>query len=159
MYRLHESIKEQCEAFSRGFDSLIPHENIRLFTANELNLLICGVPKIDVDDMMQNVEYGDGYDADSPAVKLFFETIKKWDNENLAKLIIFITGTSRMPASGFSFFKMQGTPIRIAPLSDTKMLPTAHTCSNTIDLPNYGDEDEMNEKLLIAINCDNFLLK
>lgn len=159
MYRLHESIKEQCEAFSRGFDSLIPHENIRLFTANELNLLICGVPKIDVDDMMKNVEYGDGYDADSPAVKLFFETIKKWDNENLAKLIIFITGTSRMPASGFSFFKMQGTPIRIAPLSDTKMLPTAHTCSNTIDLPNYGDEDEMNEKLLIAINCDNFLLK
>jgi E3 ubiquitin-protein ligase HUWE1 len=31
------------------------------------------------------------------------------------------------------------------------LLPTAHTCFNQLDLPEYGSEEETREKLLIAI--------
>lgn len=33
----------------------------------------------------------------------------------------------------------------------THMLPTAHTCFNQLDLPEYESEEQMREKLVIAI--------
>ena len=33
----------------------------------------------------------------------------------------------------------------------THLLPSAHTCFNQLDLPDYATEDELREKLLIAI--------
>jgi E3 ubiquitin-protein ligase HUWE1 len=33
----------------------------------------------------------------------------------------------------------------------THLLPSAHTCFNQLDLPEYTSEDELREKLLIAI--------
>ena len=34
---------------------------------------------------------------------------------------------------------------------NTNLLPTAHTCFNQLDLPEYAAEEELKEKLLIAI--------
>ena len=34
---------------------------------------------------------------------------------------------------------------------DIHMLPTAHTCFNQLDLPEYESEEQMREKLVIAI--------
>lgn len=127
-----------------------------MFTPTELCLLISGVLKIDVIDLMQNVEYEEPYNAENPVVKLFFEAIKKWDDENLAKLLVFITGTSKMPANGFKELKK---PIKIADGGDASRLPCSHTCINRLDLPHYKTEDEMNSKLLTAINVNDFFLK
>lgn len=33
----------------------------------------------------------------------------------------------------------------------THLLPTAHTCFNQLDLPEYASEETMKEKLLVAI--------
>ena len=153
------AIRKQVDAFCDGFDSLIPHEKIRMFTPTELCLLICGVPKIDVDDLRNNVVIEEPYDANSPVINLFFNTIKKWDDENLAKLLIFITGTARMPSNGFVYYNQIRKPITIQAGGDHTRLPVAHTCVNTLDLPEYQNEEEMNSKLLLAIKVQDFQVK
>ena len=145
-------------AFCQGFDSLISPEEIRFFSANELDLLICGVPDIDAVDFMNHCVFEHPYTAETPVIKMFFNVIKKWDNENLAKLLLFMTGSSRIPANGFKeFCEMTGFPLRIACSGDEQNLPQAHTCFNTIDLPPYRSEKELNDKLLYAIQeCNTF---
>lgn len=154
--RMINSIEKQVKAFCDGFDSIIPHEIIKIFTPTELCLLIYGVPKVDVDDLRSNAEYLNPYNSSSPAIVLFFRTIKKWDDENLAKLLMFITGTARMPSNGFAYFKNINNPIKIAYCANKNMLPMAHTCTNTLELPEYENEDDMNSKLLIAISVNDF---
>ena len=46
--------------------------------------------------------------------------------------------------------------MRIQAGGTSDALPKSHTCFNTLDLPQYKDEDSMNTKLLIAIQeCDS----
>ena len=156
-YRLKKSIEKQVIAFCSGFDDLISHENIRIFTPNELSLLICGVADIDVEDLKRNVQIQQPYNMDTPVVKMFFEVISEWDKQNLTKLLMFITGSSRMPR--FKFFVDIKRPITIARDSDPSHCPVAHTCINRIDIPEYADKEDLNKKLLISIDENSFNLK
>lgn len=157
-YALKTKIEKQIEAFVDGFDSLIPHDEIKIFTPNELDLLICGVPKFDIEDFKAHTVYQEPYTADSPVIKYFFSAISKWDNDQLIKLLQFITGCSRVTANGFEeFCEIAGRPITINSGGERNLLPQSHTCVNTLSLPQYENEQELNEKLLIAINqCDSF---
>ncbi len=47
-YRLYGSIKEQLESFLEGFHELIDPGLISIFDENELELLISGLPSIDL---------------------------------------------------------------------------------------------------------------
>ena len=155
--RLKGSIINQVNAFCEGFNSLIPYEDIKRFTPNELDLLICGIPEIDVEDLKRYTEIQEPYNANTPVIKFFFDAISKWDNENLAKLILFMTGSSQVPLNGFKSFKDMNKPITIAPGGGKERLPAAHTCFNRLDLPEYDSEEELNQKLMFAIQeCNSF---
>lgn len=157
-YELESSIEKQKKSFVEGFDSLIPHEEIRIFTPNELNLLVCGIPKFDVEDFRKNIHYEYPLNSNSPVVKFFFSAISKWNDEKLVKLLFFMTGCSRVPANGFKeFYKITGSYLRIQSGGTRSQLPSAVTCANTISLPDYKSEKELNEKLLKAIEyCNTF---
>ncbi|KAK8841005.1 hypothetical protein M9Y10_027842 [Tritrichomonas musculus] len=148
---LVDSFKEQSDAFCKGFNSLISTDELSIFSQGELELLICGIPKIDIDDMRKNTRvYSENNDLTT--INCFFNVIRKWDNDLLAKLIQFITGNSAVPLNGF---KEKSIIIQI--IDDPSKLPQAHTCFNILDLPDYKDEEILNEKLLIAINeCNSF---
>ena len=114
-YILEKKIKQQIQAFCNGFDSLIPHDEIRFFTPNELDLLICGIPEIDVNDLIQHIEFEHPYNNETPVVKFFISAISKWDNEELAKLLMFMTGSSKLGVNGFrEFCEMTNNPLKIA---------------------------------------------
>ena len=142
-----------------SFDSLIDHKDIRIFTPNELCLLICGVANVNVEDLRKNIRILPPYDQETPIIKMFFNVIRKWDDTNLTKLLMFIPGSSRMPVSGFKFFVDIKKRITIEHDPDKDHLPIAHTCINTIMRPEYRDEDELNRKLLISIDDRSFNLK
>lgn len=157
-YILEKKIKQQIQAFCKGFDSLIPHDEIRFFTPNELDLLICGIPEIDVNDLIQHIEFEHPYNNETPVVKFFISAISKWDNEELAKLLMFMTGSSKLGVNGFrEFCEMTNNPLKIAAGGKITHLPQSHTCSNTLDLPQYESEEELNIKLHKAIElCGTF---
>ncbi|TID30437.1 hypothetical protein CANINC_000948 [Pichia inconspicua] len=152
-YRLLTSVKDQMDNFLEGFYSMIPKDLISIFDEQELELLVSGLPDIDVDDWKNNTIY-ENYSASSPQVQWFWRAVKSFDAEERAKLLQFSTGTSKVPLNGFKELNgMNG----IAKFSihrvynSTDRLPTAHTCFNQIDLPEYESYTKLRNALLLAI--------
>ena len=72
------------------------------------------------------------------------------------KFLFFTTGADRAPMAGLGSLVL--TVQRSGP--DTDRLPTAHTCFNTLLLPEYGDQEKLRVKLLLAIqNAQGFGLQ
>ncbi|EGC31458.1 hypothetical protein DICPUDRAFT_39910 [Dictyostelium purpureum] len=155
--RMTNSIKDQINSFLEGFHELIPKSLIGIFTEMELELLISGLPEIDIDDLRANTEYN-GYTADSPQIIWFWNTVSNFSNEEKASLLQFVTGTSKVPLDGFKslggmgglqkfqIHRLRGSPTR---------LPTAHTCFNQIDIPEYESQDQLKKFLKLAITESN----
>lgn len=52
-----DEIKTQIEAFLYGLNSVIPIDLLKIFSCDELELLISGLPEINVDDLKKNTVY------------------------------------------------------------------------------------------------------
>ena len=63
------AIRKQLAAFLEGFYEIIPKRLISIFTEQELELLISGLPTIDIDDLKANTEYHK-YQSSSIQVKM-----------------------------------------------------------------------------------------
>lgn len=153
-HKMTDSLREQLDAFLSGFNLLIPHWLISIFTFAELDMLICGMPEIDVSDLRANCSYHGGLTATSQIVKWFWEVLLEMDKEELANLIQFVTGTSKVPIGGFKNLPgmngIQRFQLHPSGRSDSR-LPTAHTCFNQLDLPMYSSKAILKDKLLMAV--------
>lgn len=153
-HKLQDQIKDQVKGILDGFYTLIPLEEIQMFTPDEFDLVLCGVPQIDVDDMRANTNFDHPYNGSHPFVTKFFNVISKWSMEDLAKLLLFVTGSSQVPLGGFKAFKNK---ITIQGGGEKSRLPEAHTCFNQLCIPPYDTEDEIEKKLRFAIEeCNSF---
>ncbi|KAJ2627859.1 E3 ubiquitin-protein ligase tom1, partial [Coemansia sp. RSA 1290] len=153
--RLYLAIKDQINAFLTGFHDVIPKELVQIFNEQELELLISGMPDIDVDDWRNNTEYHGGYNSSSAQIQWFWRAVRSFDQEERAKLLQFVTGTSKVPLEGFAHLQgnqgVQKFQIHKDFASPTR-LPTAHTCFNQLDLPLYENFDSLKSNLLLAIS-------
>jgi len=148
------AVKEQISAFVKGFEEVIPRDMISILNAAELELLISGTPDIDIEDLRANTDYHGGYGVGSKQIQWFWEVLRELSKENLARLLMFSTGTSKVPLDGFAALQgMQGPQkfqIHRVQAEDSK-LPTAHTCFNQLDLPEYSSKAILRERLTFAI--------
>ncbi|XP_058080803.1 E3 ubiquitin-protein ligase UPL2-like isoform X2 [Magnolia sinica] len=156
-HRLTTAIRPQINAFMEGFSELIPRDLISIFNDKELELLISGLPDIDLDDMRANTEYS-GYTAASPVIQWFWEVVQGFSKEDKARLLQFVTGTSKVPLEGFSALQgisgSQRFQIHKA-YGSPDHLPSAHTCFNQLDLPEYPSKQQLQERLILAIHEAN----
>ncbi|KAJ3180597.1 hypothetical protein HDU85_004001 [Gaertneriomyces sp. JEL0708] len=151
--RLVTAIREQIDAFLSGFNEIIPKNLCKIFNEQELELLISGMPDIDIDDWKNNTEY-QNYSPSSPQIQWFWRAVRSLSQEEKAKLLQFATGTSKVPLEGFS--QLQGSSgvqkFQIhKDFSSTERLPSAHTCFNQLDLPAYDSYEQLRACLLLAI--------
>lgn len=131
-HRLLTSVKDQMESFLSGFHEIIPAELISIFNEQELELLISGLPDIDIDDWRSNTEYHN-YTPSSQQVQWFWRAVRSFDKEELAKLLQFVTGTSKVPLNGFKELEGMNGISRFnihRDYGDKDRLPTSHTCFN-----------------------------
>ena len=126
-HRLTTAIRPQINAFMEGFNDLIPKDLVSIFNDKELELLISGLPDIDcepqylkiqssfifffqwlvkirvldvgvaVDDLRANTEYS-GYNNVTPVIQWFWEVVQGLSKEDKARLLQFVTGTSKVCA-------------------------------------------------------------
>jgi E3 ubiquitin-protein ligase HUWE1 len=94
-----------------------------------LELLISGLPDIDIDEWKANTVY-EGYTLSSPQIQWFWRAVRSFDQEERAKLLQFSTGTSKVPLEGFA--ELQGSngvqKFQIHKgFGDVNRLPSAHT--------------------------------
>jgi E3 ubiquitin-protein ligase HUWE1 len=153
-YKMTHAIKPQLDAFLQGFHDIVPSSLLgSLFDDKELELLISGLPTIDIADLKANTEYVN-YLADSPQIKWFWATLEDHCSpETLAQFLQFVTGSSQVPLDGFQGLAGMNGPQRfsIHKAFGSERLPTAHTCFNQLDLPEYSSEELLRKKLLQAI--------
>ena len=153
-YRMTTSIQSQIKAYLSGFFELVSPELVAVFTPRELELLISGLPDIDVTDLKQNTDYV-GWRATDKEIGWFWNVMFSLSRNEKAAFLQFVTGSSKVPLAGFSELQgMRGIQkFSIHKVGGTKgSLMSAHTCFNSLDLPTYESEEEMREKLLLAIN-------
>lgn len=151
--RMTTSIKAQISAFLEGLRELIPHSLISIFNEQEIELLTCGLPDIDVDDLYANTEYS-GYTLSSQQIQWFWECVRAMDAEKKARLIQFVTGTSKIPLEGFGALQGMNGPQKFQihrAYGGVDRLPSAHTCFNQLDIPEYTAKEQMKERLELAI--------
>uniref|UniRef100_A0A8J9SSC5 HECT-type E3 ubiquitin transferase n=1 Tax=Phaeodactylum tricornutum TaxID=2850 RepID=A0A8J9SSC5_PHATR len=153
-HRMTTAIQSQIKAYLDGFYELVDVDHIAIFTARELELLISGLPDIDVFDLKKNTDYV-GWKATENEIEWFWNIMMSLSRNEKATFLQFVTGSSKVPLSGFS--ELQGMR-GIQKFSIHKVgrpmgsLMSAHTCFNSLDLPPYSSEEEMREKFLLAIN-------
>jgi E3 ubiquitin-protein ligase HUWE1 len=151
--KMTESIKAQIKSFLEGFYEIIPKDLIAIFNEQELELLISGLPTIDIDDLKANTEYR-SYQETSLQVQWFWRALRSFDQADRARFLQFVTGTSKVPLQGFVALEgMNGVQKFQIHRDDrsTDRLPCAHTCFNQLDLPQYETYDKLKQMLLIAV--------
>jgi len=157
-HRMLDRVKPQMNELLLGFFDVIPEPLLTVFDFQELELLMCGLPEIDLDDWMEHTEYSGEYEhlgRDYPSCRWFWEVVAEFDQEMKARLLQFVTGTSGVPSRGFGVLQGNDGNIRkftIHAISvDVCLYPRAHTCFNRIDLPMYETKEELRDRLKLAV--------
>lgn len=152
-HKISRGIRPQIESFLEGFHELIPSKFLTIFDDKELELLISGISFVDVNDLRANTTY-QGYESTSPQIYWFWDILEEMDQNCLATFLQFVTGTSRVPLGGFRELMGMCGPQRFSIHKDfdETRLPSAHTCFNQLDLPEYSSKELLKEKLFQAIS-------
>ncbi len=128
--RMTGAIRHQLNAFLEGFYEIIPKQLINVFNEQELELLISGLPNIDIEDLKANTTYSK-YQPASPQVQWFWQALESFEQEDRARFLQFLTGTSKVPLGGFANLEGMHGPTKFqisrASVSSTSHLPSAHT--------------------------------
>jgi len=145
-------VKRQEKQIARmrlGFASVLPLDIVNILTAQELELLLCGLPTFSVAELREqtvvhNLEHFDR------TLEWFWSTVASMSSTELCFLLQFVTGSSRLPAGGFAALAHKFT-IECDGSADPDHLPTAHTCFNKLDLPRYSSQHRCDRAIHMAI--------
>jgi E3 ubiquitin-protein ligase HERC2 len=151
-HRLHE-FDRQAAAIREGLGTIVPLSLLSLFGWEQLEEMVCGVAEVNVQLLESIAEYS-SCSAQDPHVRLFWQAMADFSNEERSALIKFTWGRSRLPltAAGFTQrFKLQNFDKSPA----DSYFPVAHTCFFSLELPRYSTIEIMKDKLRYAIfNCE-----
>ena len=158
-FEVWEGVAPLLRALMTGFKSVVDvhGDAMSLFSPPELELMIVGVPDLDFAALEKVSKYEGGFSEKSPVVKWFWDICKnELDEQQQRQLLMFVTGAARAPIGGLavqSFLIQRAGP-------DSDQLPTAHTCFNTLLLPDYSTKDKLKEKLRVSLlNAQGFGLQ
>ena len=133
-------------------------EVITSFTSDEFELILNGRPFIDIEEWKIFTEYKEPYNANHYIIKWFWDILKDLNQKELSNILLFSTGSGRVPLGGFavlesnrgniSRFRIEMSPYE----KGFKNFIKAHTCFNRIDIPLYKNKEEMVEMIKFIAN-------
>jgi hypothetical protein len=139
---------------------VVPTSCLDIFAAQELELLLCGLPTIKVEDWKASALYSgihrDGFPfgPESPLALWFWQIVEALPQAERALLLKFSTGSAMVPSQGFDHLMglsgEQRFTIALVPHGDER-LPTASTCFNLLKLPDYSSKAILEERKLLLI--------
>ena len=155
-----EGMEEGIKSFRRGMADVVPSSCLDIFAAQELELLLCGLPTIKVEDWKASALYSgihrDGFPfgPESPLALWFWQIVEALPQAERALLLKFSTGSAMVPSQGFDHLMglsgEQRFTIALVPHGDER-LPTASTCFNLLKLPDYSSKAILEERKLLLI--------
>ncbi|XP_076824638.1 E3 ubiquitin-protein ligase HACE1-like [Clavelina lepadiformis] len=152
--RMTRAIEPQINAFLKGFEEIIPHSLIQIFTESELDLLLSGSPEINIEDWKSITNYSGCYSSDHDVIVWFWSCVANMNNADRCLLVRFVTGRSRLPSLVLAHRDLKFMITESA--GNEEQLPTASTCMNMLKLPLYQSYDVLEEKLLKAVRLGSY---
>ena len=132
----------QIKAIEKGLSEVIPMRALKLFSWQEVEILVSGSPMFDFELWKSKTEASG---LSPKTVDLFWNVMSSLTRKEQSGFIRFAWGRSRLPPIRDFTTKMKLT-------FGQGKLPVAHTCFFSIELPEYSTEEEMRTGLLTAIN-------
>jgi len=80
---------------------VIPDDLIGIFSVDEFEILLNGLPFIDVMDWRENTQYSGVYNKDHEKIGWFWKIVSEFNQYQLSKLLQYCTGSSRISIEGF----------------------------------------------------------
>lgn len=158
---LNKSVSRQFDPFKRGFYTVCGGNAFSLFLPEEIELLVRGSDEaLDIGALRGVAEYNNWDskepDRSEPVIKWFWETFEEASPRDQRKLLSFITGSDRLPATGASMMR-----IKISCLGDDcGRYPIARTCFNMLSLWKYRTKQKLEFILWRAVHeSEGFGLK
>ncbi|TPX68906.1 hypothetical protein SpCBS45565_g02871 [Spizellomyces sp. 'palustris'] len=143
---LNDSIETQFAAFKAGFGYVCGGNALSLFRPAEIELMVCGGTELDIQGLEGVTEY-EGFTSSDGTVRNFWDVVNAYPTEMKRKLLLFVTGTDRIPATG-----IQNMAFKVSCLGEeSENLPISHTCFNQICLYRYSTREKLEEKLSKAV--------
>lgn len=147
------SIQKSFMGFYLGFMHFVPITMVRSFSPEELRTIVEGTKEINVKELKMHTTYlGFAYDSTDPlktsrTVRYFWNIVDKFDQEELADLLEFVTGTTRIPSGGLAKmrFVIQKNGV------DDDRLPSSSVCFSRLLLPEYSSQEKLEKMLRLAI--------
>jgi len=160
-----------------------PSGPLHVLTASDLELLVAGVPDIDLALLRSRTVYkGTAADGSAPLIQWFWQVLEEWSPADRAKFLQFAWGRARLPAN-FASERQHMTinvvelpsswrarwPTRVAAVGGDNAtpppplpsvadaaslrLPKSQTCFFIVDMPAFPSLDILRHKLTLALDC------
>ncbi|KAI9986727.1 hypothetical protein PInf_025684 [Phytophthora infestans] len=163
-YHVLGSVSDQLLSFLTALYDVVPEGLLKLFDYQELELLMCGVPSIDVEDWKKHTDFkffthNFPTELELNNIEWFWEVVEDMRNEDRVRLLQFATGTSRVPAQGFkglisSDGRVRRFNVAFAGANQSFLFPKAHTCFNRLDLPIYNSKEVLAQYVNLIVQMD-----
>ncbi|KAL8115765.1 hypothetical protein AgCh_022317 [Apium graveolens] len=160
-------IRTQLEALRTGFSQVFDISSLQIFTAKELDYLLCGRRELwETETLADHIKFDHGYTAKSPPIVNLLEIMGEFTPEQQRAFCQFVTGAPRLPPGGLAVLNPKLTIVRkhsstIANTTSNGIgaleyadddLPSVMTCANYLKLPPYSTKEVMYKKLMYAIS-------
>lgn len=95
-----KDVQEQMKAFKEGVSKVINLKHLKIFTPEELKLIVEGVDKIDLEDLKKYTRLN-GYTPEDSVVQWFWQTLYEFTPQKRSSVIHLWTGSPKAKAEGF----------------------------------------------------------
>ncbi|XP_007894931.2 probable E3 ubiquitin-protein ligase HECTD2 [Callorhinchus milii] len=154
-FLLNKSVYKQFASFYFGFHSVCASNALMLLRPEEVEILVCGSPELDMYALQKVTQY-EGYSKVDPTIRYFWDIVLGFSLELQKQLLHFATGSDRVPVGGLADLSFKISKIDVS----IDWLPVAHTCFNQLCLPPYQSKKKLKQKLTVAIsNAEGFGLE
>ncbi|KAH8340486.1 hypothetical protein KR067_012484, partial [Drosophila pandora] len=149
-FRLHE-FDEQVKAVRDGMSKVIPVPLLSLFSAAELQAMVCGSPDIPL-GLLKSVATYKGFDPGSALVTWFWEVMEEFTNQERSLFLRFVWGRTRLPRT-IADFRGRDFVLQVLEKNPPDhFLPESYTCFFLLKMPRYSCKAVLLEKLKYAIH-------
>lgn len=103
-YYLYDSVKAEIASIMEGLRSVLPETMLHVFDYKELDLVLSGLPHIDVQDWRANTEIrmvGENVPKEIAVLEWFWEILESFSQDGRSRLLQYVTGSSGVPVEGF----------------------------------------------------------
>ncbi len=172
-------IDAQLDAFSSAFCEVFDITQLRAFSPEEIDMLLCGTTEAWTPESLADViKFDHGYTTQSPAAQHLLAVLGEMDATEQRRFLRFVTGSPRLPPGGLAALQPRLTVVRkhsgggggeqgasapslgpslgsLGPLAQHAAdadLPSVMTCANYIKLPPYSSKEVLKARIMFVIH-------